>query len=206
MGNFHPYTKPEINESIILFWITAFSFVLSALIGWGIKHINIQSFPSLIKLLFAGYPIAIFEFTYWLFNKCLWKLFYKELSIEGTYEGFFQSSYDNFKKKYPVKIEIFQKFNGISISWEVPGSSKSWSINASLEKSSPKSVRLIYTYRNEPTEGTVNSPTQNIHYGTAILYFKNRKINGKYFTSERPILNSTIQRSNWGTIQAEKIS
>ena len=64
-----------------------------------------------------------------------------------------------------------------------------------LKKSFPKLNRI-----------SLYASTQNIHYGTAILYFKSGKINGKYFTSERPILNSTIQRSNWGTIQAEKIS
>jgi len=210
MREFHPYTKPSVNERIVFFWITAVSFVISVLIGLGVKHIitpeilNSLTAIKVVELLFAGYPILIFEALYWLFNRCLWRFFYRSLIIEGNYEGTFKSSYDNFRKEREVRIKVRQKFNEISITWEVPGSSKSWSINASLEKISPNSVRLIYNYRNEPTGGTVESPTQNIHYGTAILYFENDKLEGKYFTSERPN-DSGNQVSNWGIVQAEKL-
>ena len=139
-------------------------------------------------------------------NKYFWKLFFGDISISGDYKGYFRSSYDKFEKEYPVRIRIFQEFYKISICWETPNSSLSWSINASLEKLSQGNVRLIYTYRNEPTIGTINSSTQNIHYGTAILNIKNGKIDGKYFTSERPVSDSNIQRSNWGIVQAKKIN
>ena len=192
----HPYTKQNLPISEIKIYgiLGILSLGISILCG---------SFFKKQFLINSVSPLLVFSILKYIADRILHKYF--GIDISGDYDVVFGSSYTKFQEKKSAKVQIKQNFSKMIITWQVPDSSESYSINASLEKLPDGRVKLIYTYYNEPTIGSTKCQTQNIHYGTTFLEVKDNKLKGKYFTSERPDLNSDIQQTNWGIIEGNKI-
>jgi len=168
-----------------------------------INHFSLSfNFDNLIRSAFIGVILElIWNYT---FEKVLWRnsiirLIFniKTPVIHGRWEGYVESSFDNFKKKFPVVLEIFQTYSTLKITY-YDKRAVSHTIASRLIIEEGKPSQLLCIYRNEPYEvrGERDS-TLRTHYGVMILtLLGNRKLMGIYF-------NKPVERSTYGKIYLE---
>ncbi|MEO8666170.1 MAG: hypothetical protein ABI462_11815 [Ignavibacteria bacterium] len=175
----HNYSIDSNERVSILFFIALASIGIMYLI-----QLLIQEFPWYLE---APSPFLIFTFLFWIFNNYLWKVFIKiniikTPNLNGNYEGFLKSSYDEFNAKLSVKLTVKQSWTQILIT-QVTETSKSCSIIASVLMHKKCDPVLIYSYQNDPGI-TTSTPTMHMHYGTCEHTFDKAKetFNATYYS------------------------
>ena len=142
-------------------------------------------FPFLESVGFVGAYTLLFG----LFNKYLWKWpIFRLLRIvdypdlNGRWQGFLISSFDNKKRK--VFLEIRQTFLEINVDM-YSSQSQSTSLIADFIQGKNDQIELHYEYQNEPHVRT--SKTMNIHNGTVklIFYSDTNTLKGSYYNANR---------------------
>lgn len=103
--------------------------------------------------------------------------------IDGVYEGFLISSYQ--QKKVSVRLRVDQTWSRISVRLEVLGpaqTSTSYSVTAGLGRDGHNDARLTYTYRNQTRPGVAEADMSD-HDGTAEISFSGRggDVSGRYY-------------------------
>lgn len=105
--------------------------------------------------------------------------------IDGTYEGYLESSYDK-SKQIPIRLKISQRWTRIFIEMEVTGrtTSRSKSVAASLDPQGHTGAHLTYTYKNAVQPAAAEADMRD-HDGTADLDFDvpAGTTTGRYFNS-----------------------
>ena len=160
-------------------------------------EINID---NVIKSAFIS--IIITEISKSVFNRWLWRtgavrsiLSIKKPYVQGRWNGYIRSSYDNFHTKFPIIIEIHQTYISTHLTYYDERAISRGVVTAFIveEGASPK---LYCIYRNEPIVATKKG--LQMHYGTMILTVTNggAKIKGVYF-------NYYLQRSTYGELFIE---
>lgn len=131
--------------------------------------------------------LGVYQWIYIKFYSELWKTkwvnkWLKIPNLEGRWEGYLQSSYDNYQTKFDVTVTIKQSLSLISIIYEMEKST-SYSISAEIGLESTKGICLKYDYINIPK--IENNKELNIHLGKTELYLKDGELNGEYFNKQR---------------------
>lgn len=163
---------------------------------------NFQFLKELEPWVSAGVSFgAIYGLAYAAFNSFIWRLKMLKMlhaptvpDLRGTYKGKLISSYK--QTEVELQIEIEQTWTKILVYLQTgTDSSESYSYMASMFELDGKSVRLSYTYTNEPFSA-IADPDMQPHDGTASLVFrKDGSVKGKYFNA----------RQRTGTIVLKKI-
>lgn len=157
------------------------------------------SFDNLVRSAFIGVVIE----TIWSYvlEKFLWKCsiirsIFNIITpiIYGRWEGYVKSSFDNFKKQFPVALEIFQTYSTLKITY-YDERAVSHTIASRMIIEEGKPPQLLCIYRNEPYEikGERDSALRT-HYGAMILtLLGNDRLKGIYF-------NNPVERNTYGKI------
>ncbi len=165
-----------------------------------INHFSLSfSFDNLIRSAFIGVILeSIWNYT---LEKVLWKnsiirlIFNIKMPIiHGRWEGYVKSSFDDFKKEFPVVLEIFQTYSTLKITY-YDERAVSHTIASRLIIEEGKPSQLFCIYRNEPYEvrGELDSKL-GTHYGAMILtLLGNKELKGVYF-------NNPVERGTYGKI------
>lgn len=186
----HPYSINLRERQVVYFVLAFFSFGLSLLVGLGFAALR-WSPPTWLDVPGA---FTIFGFLSWWFDHQVWrwplirKLGVKTPILEGSWSGATRSSFDDFDRRYPVRMIIQQTWTEISISVETDRS-RSYSMTASIEVG-PESI-LVYSFTNLPQVGATG--TMHSHVGTAILRILPDEMVGEYYSGR--------DRQNIGTIE-----
>lgn len=175
--------------------------VLSILSAYGLGKIL---FLLNINLWWIDYPsvAGFYGIYFYLFDHHLWNKsiltkikLVKTPNLNGQWEGFIESSYDDFKSKKDVIVNIIQTWTKICIKLQSEQSrSKSEVCGIVIEENGE--ATLVYSYISEPISKAPQ--TMNIHEGT-ISFFLNKDQNelaGDYYTGR--------DRKNYGTISLKR--
>lgn len=144
---------------------------------------------NVIKCVFAVSPVLFV----WIFKKIFYKWIFKAINIKnltGTYKVSIHSNYKRVENS-TATIEIKQDFDKINIYFKAKNSS-SVAINAKIDNSNIPTI-LYYSYKNE---GSLDDSKNKMHIGTAVLTFKDNKIEGFYYNNGR-------ERQTYGSIVSE---
>lgn len=189
----HNYSIDSGERISVLFFITLVSIGIMYLI-----RLWVNDFPWYLE---TPSPFLIFTFLFWLFNNYLWIFFskikmIKTPNLNGTYDGFLKSSFDNFESKVNVKLTVKQNWTQILVT-QLTDSSKSCSVIASVLIHKKCDPVLIYSYQNDPNISSATS-TMHMHYGTCEHTWKkeNNTFNAMYYSGR--------DRNNTGEIFLEK--
>ena len=132
--------------------------------------------------------IGFYGLFYVIFNKYIWRWrilrtigVVKIPDLNGTWNGYVTSSFDEHTKKYDATLRISQNWTQISIILET-NYSKSRSIIAAIITEDPNSTVLNYEYLNEPKLDAKD--TMHTHRGTArfTIQSNGKALEGEYYT------------------------
>jgi hypothetical protein len=147
---------------------------------------------------------AIYALLFYIFNRFLWKRnLFRKLDIvvaddlNGKWNGFVKSSYDNFQKEIPIELQIEQSATRVKIYGKF-GKSKSVSVHENFSRSEiDNKVALFYFFRNEPNYDAAE--TMATHEGAVKLTYskEENKMTGYYYSGR--------DRNNHGTIEVKKV-
>ena len=122
----------------------------------------------------------------WLFERYAWKWnilrtlsIVKIVNLNGEWEGFVKSSYDEYASEIPISMTIYQRWSKISIRMNA-SQSRSSSTLAVLKTRDVIRPELVYVYENEPHPDAAK--TMHAHKGTVALEFHKRTLIGNYYT------------------------
>lgn len=178
----HPYATDSPERRTV----TLILSVLSILAAW--------CFASTLEALHLGVPwwldapsvVGFYGAFYAGFDRYLWRIpIFRTIRLvriprlDGTWQGYAASSFDNHADHHPVSVHIAQTWTHIRIGLAAD-KSQSHSLVASLlvEGISPT---LTYLYLNEPKADAVN--TMHTHRGTVQLTLQaDRSLDGEYYT------------------------
>ena len=191
----HPYSTDSAERTRLVFYMAIFSMAIFWLLSWLLAMIK-----GLTSWGIAAPSIAIiFGGTYFLFNKYSWKwsLLHKvglvnTPDLSGIWTGTLNSSNDNYKKDYQIKIIINQNWTKISVRL-VAEKSTSHSIAASIVTyhDGPYGVSLTYLYQNDPR--STAEPSMQIHRGAVIFHLSSdNTLEGDYFSDKGRRTNGSI--------------
>ncbi|WP_048178422.1 hypothetical protein [Methanosarcina sp. MTP4] len=176
--------------SILL--INFFDTIIQKIIMW-IPYLD--KTPYISSLAIFG---CIFALFYFLFDKVLWNVTVKGISVSktpdltGEWKGYVVSKCEGKTTKTDVTVEIEQTWTSISITLKTTAS-RSRSAAASIFTSESQ---LVYYYFNVPRSTTVES--MHKHYGvTTLNIIGNSKLEGEYFNCP--------DRGTYGDIFIEKV-
>lgn len=181
---------------------------ISAFIGYlllfflGEKMVQLPVYAQL----FLSIPTvpAIYSGLFSLFDKYFWKWkIFRYLQIivvddlNGRWEGFIKSSWNNFGTEIPTELTIKQTSTTIKIHGKF-NESRSVSIHEEFGKSDiHDKTTLYYFYKNDPH---YDAPvTMATHEGSGVLVFNQEDgtLSGYYYSGR--------DRSNYGTIEVHKV-
>lgn len=175
----HNYSIDSNERVSVLFFIALASIGIMYLIQLWIKE-----FPWYLE---TPSPFLIFTFLFWIFNNYFWKVLVrinmiKTPNLNGSYEGFLKSSYDEYKTKLNVTLSVKQSWTHILIT-QTTETSKSCSIIGSVLIHKKCDPVLIYSYQNDPNI-TTSTSTMHMHYGTCEHTFDKAKgtFNATYYS------------------------
>lgn len=180
----HAYST-DSNERITIPLYLAVASILSA---WLLPKVLEQMGLSVAWWFDAPAVMGFYGLYYRLFDNILWKCKWlikigiiKTPNLNGTWDGFFLSSYDDHNTQNPAQIEIKQTWTKMCVVFK-NGTSRSSSITSSLTTSQAEGVVLSYEYQNAPNYDTVS--TMQIHRGFTRLILSNDKkqLEGDYYT------------------------
>lgn len=182
MGTMHEYSiegKNLKNKRIIMIII---SLVIAYLISLVVSTIS-DKFSINLWWLEIPSVIGVYEGIEYLIDKFCWSKFYGIDSFEGTWDGYLESSYDNYNQKIPIiNCIIKQNSKNICIIYEMEKST-SYSTSARLNLATINGVTLDYDYINIPK--IEENGMLNIHIGTNTLKLKGNELEGEYFNKQR---------------------
>jgi len=145
---------------------------------------------------------AFYGFLYAWFDRRLWRAKWLQKiglvrvpDLNGEWHGIILSSHDENGRDHDVAVEIKQTWTRLCVLLRAERS-RSRSLIAAVHMDEPEGPALVYEYRNEPTNGAVNS--MHIHYGTARLTFDGAddSLSGDYYTGR--------DRETHGMIRVER--
>lgn len=143
---------------------------------------------------FLGDPTsaaACFGVLYWVFERWGWRWrplhqlgLVEVRDLRGTYDGYLESSFTDYKQPYDATLNIRQSWTRISVRL-VRSQSRSRSEGATILVNANEGVRLSYEYRNDPEMKQPDALAT--HRGTAVLVLgcdqERRILEGSYYTS-----------------------
>jgi len=194
----HPYTTDSNERKVIPLYIA----VLSILAALGLNRALVATQLSLPWWIDAPSILGFYGLFYATFDKYLWRWrllrtvrIVKVPDLNGTWKGYYVSSFDSPAKQDTTTLRISQKWTQISITLETRYS-KSHSLIAGIITESPEGFVLSYEYMNEPTPDAKN--TMHIHRGTARLAIQagGKALEGEYYSGR--------DRQNIGTLRLER--
>jgi len=174
----------------------------SVLVAWALNRVLGAIQFALPWWIDAPSVIGFYGLVYAIFNKYLWRWrilrtigVVKIPDLNGTWEGYVASSFDQHATKYDATITIFQNWTQISIILET-SNSKSSSLIAAIVTEDPNSMVLSYEYLNEPKPNSKH--TMHIHRGTARLTLQSdgKMLEGEYYTGR--------DRQNFGILRFKR--
>ena len=195
----HPYAT-DSNERKLVPGLIALLGVIAALMLGKLLEYTEFSIPWWFD---SPAVVGFYTIFHYFFNKSLWKFkifqkigLVKVPNLNGTWDGYARSSFDNYTKKYDATFTIQQDWNKISILGEFE-MSKSCSLTASIFVDDQDGITLSYEYINQPSSPATN--TMEIHRGFTRLSLKAKgeKMFGQYYTGRG--------RQNIGELKLEKV-
>ncbi|HIE35961.1 MAG TPA: hypothetical protein EYP89_01845 [Candidatus Omnitrophica bacterium] len=188
----HPYSiNTEERKNILL--VLA---VLSIALSWGFYKILDYLQTSLPWWIENPSVLFFYGIIFVIFDKWLWRYFtfiglIKTPNLNGEWNGYIKSSFDDHASEIKATLKIFQDWTRIKVLL-VTEQSSSRSETASIIISTPEGEYLSYQYINEPKPGAVE--TMSIHRGTARLLFNKEKnsLEGEYYSGR--------DRQNFGSL------
>ena len=184
--------------SVLLVWaLTAWLGDVSGALSMGVDGDSSLSWwlgpPSLL----GGYAMLS-----WLFERYAWKWnilrtlgIVKIVNLNGEWEGFVKSSYDEYASEIRISVAIAQRWSKISIRMNA-SQSRSSSTLAVLKTRDVIRPELVYVYENEPQPDAAK--TMHAHKGTVTLEFHNGTLSGNYYTGR--------DRSTVGKIELRRVA
>lgn len=135
--------------------------------------------------------MGFYGLFYALFDRRLWRItllhrigLVQLPDLNGTWEGFVKSSFDEYATQHYARVKISQRWTQISIRLDTDGS-KSHSLSAALLTTNPNEIMLSYEYLNEP-KASNSAATMHTHRGTARLTIDSVNapgtLEGEYYT------------------------
>lgn len=193
----NPYTTNSDEYKKIHLLLAVLSILSAYLLGKGLAWQNINywwiDYPSV-----AGF----YGFYFYLFNHHLWNTsvltiikLIKTPDLNGRWQGFIESSFDEFTSKKDVQVTISQTWTKICIKLQSEQSrSRSEVCGMVLEENNEATI--VYSYISEPISKAPQ--TMKIHKGTiSFCLNKNQnELTGDYYTGR--------DRSNYGTISIKR--
>ncbi|PAD72829.1 hypothetical protein [Paenibacillus campinasensis] len=180
----HTYSTDSDERSKIPLYLAILS-ILSAL---GLpKAMNLLGFTT-PWWLDAPAVAGFYTIYYRLFDTLLWKCTWfgkmgiiKTPDLNGTWSGYFLTSYDEHSTQKEAEIEIKQTWTRMLVVFK-NGTSSSKSMTSSIITTDADGLVLSYQYQNEPKYTAAS--TMNIHHGfTRLVLSKDRRqLDGEYFT------------------------
>ena len=195
----HPYATDSSERKSIPKLIT----VLSIIVALGFDRLQTHTAFNVPWWLDSPAVLGFYGMFYCIFNKWLWKysIFHKiglvKLpNLNGSWEGYGISSFDEHSEKYDATFTIKQNWNRISIIGKFE-KSKSYSLTASIIVDDQPETTLSYEYRNEPFSSAAE--TMEIHRGfnSLTLNPNGQEMSGTYYSGRG--------RQNFGEIKLKKV-
>ncbi|MHB8276683.1 MAG: Cap15 family cyclic dinucleotide receptor domain-containing protein [Candidatus Humimicrobiaceae bacterium] len=178
----HPYSVDGEERKYIFVFLVVISIILS----WSFYKSLIYYKITLPWWVESPSVLFFYGLLYWVFDRWIWKLFVKIRflkipNLNGKWDGYLKSSFDNHSAEIKTTLQIFQTWTRIKIILSTE-QSKSHSESASIMVSDPEGCCLSYQYINEPI--STSKKTMSIHRGTArqMFDYKNNTLNGEYYS------------------------
>jgi hypothetical protein len=194
----HSYTTDSSGKKFVPLYIAA----LSVLAAWILNRVlgTMQfTFPWWIG---APSVIGFYGVLYAIFDKRLWRWrilrtigVVKVPDLNGIWNGYVVSSFDEHATKYDATLKISQNWTQISVILKT-NYSKSSSLIAAIVTEDPCGTVLSYEYLNEPMPNAKD--TMHTHRGTARLTMQSngKALEGEYYTGR--------DRQNFGILRFER--
>lgn len=188
----HPYATDSGERKCIPPILMGVSVLLAYLLHW----VLIWSRVAIPWWLDAPSALGFYSLVHSGFDKWGWRdqrirrlLGIKLPILDGDWQGYCTSSFDDHRTQYNISVSIRQNWRSLSIVLHTP-TSTSFSQTAGIHVDDPRGVALTYCYLNEPKPGA--SAAMNTHRGTARLVLGNDAMEGEYYSGRG--------RQNFGSI------
>ncbi|MCO6002706.1 hypothetical protein NML04_12070 [Clostridium perfringens] len=203
MGETHEYTVKNHPIEKIIFWIAAFSIIISPYVAKFLNYILNYELNFTFTVTISS--SATFALLYWGFKTYLWKFklfekIFKFPNLNGQYlvEGTSIKNPTGKKIKWTGNIIIEQSWDRIIITLET-NNSKSCSksvVGAIRYISGSQKYELYYYYENEP-----NMAQEDLkkHEGLAHISFCKNLLNGEGY-----YFNNIKERESYGTMNLKR--
>lgn len=194
----HLYTTDSGERKFVPLYIAG----VSVFAAWGLNRILGAMQFTLPWWIDAPSVIGFYGLLYAIFNKYLWRWrilrtmgVVRIPDLNGTWNGYVASSFDEHATKHDATFKIFQNWTRISIILET-NYSKSSSLIAAIITEDPNGTVLSYEYLNEPMPNAKH--TMHTHRGTARLTMQpnGKVLEGEYYTGR--------DRQNFGVLGFER--
>lgn len=193
----HAYVTDSSERKFIPLYIACVSVLLTL----GLNRVfNLAQF-TMPWWVDAPSVMGFYGLLYTLFDKYLWKMqilrtigFIRVPNLNGTWNGYITSSFDEHIVEHDATIRIFQDWTQIAVVLKTKYS-ESTSLTATIVTEDPNII-LSYEYLNEPKPDA--ECTMHAHRGTARLSLKSggKVLEGEYYTGR--------DRRNFGILRFEK--
>lgn len=194
--NMHAYTTDSSERKFVPLYIAG----ASVLLAWTLNRVLGSTQFTIPWWIDAPSVIGFYSLLYTVFNKYLWKLrilrtigVVKVPDLNGTWNAYVASSFDEHATKYKATVRILQNWTRISIILETDYS-KSTSLIAAIV--TENGTVLSHEYLNEPRPNATF--TMHAHRGTARLTMQSngKALEGEYYTGR--------DRQNFGILRFER--
>lgn len=183
--------------------------VLASCIPASILYFYHHSILKAIQTVFVVSPVFYYFFNEWCW-RWRWLTKYKIIKvcdIRGEWKGYLRTSYDNFSKKYPIKVTINQSWKKINLQLD-DGKLTSNLLFAKMEIKHPEKLKFRWVYHCEVKPEFIGQYKE--HDGTGYLNMKQNpktglvdSMEGGYYTDEFDSLNPSNSH-RFGTLKLIK--
>lgn len=196
VNKMHSYSTDSNERMSFTFYIA----IISILSAWFLPKLIVKTGLSIPWWFDAPAVMGFYGIYYKLFDNYLWKLLariglIRTPNFNGTWNGYFLSSYDGHTVQKSAIIEVKQSWTKICVVFK-NGTSRSKSISTSVITDNAEGHVLNYEYQNEPNYNA--ETTMQIHRGfTRLILSRDAKeLEGEYYTGRG--------RLNYGTMKFQK--
>ncbi len=187
----HPYGTDSNERFWVFLSLIPLSFFLASRLQWLLDRFDVAWSQEWEFLADPTSAMFCFGVLYYIFNRWLWRLpilrwldLVKIPDLNGTWDGYLKSSWNNHQTPFDATLTIEQTWTSVRVRQRRQGSSSSYSEAGTFLVNAGEGKRLSYEYRNDPVPGQVD--TMASHRGTAVLVLEEttpRKLEGTYYTS-----------------------
>jgi len=181
----HPYTTDSHERTVVPLLLAGASMGSA----YFLTHVVLAALPFAPPW-WIDIPsvVGLYHGFHALFDKYLWRVpvlrrigLVKVPDLDGTWKGHIASSFDAYKTKRDVTIEIRQSWKQISINLATQNS-KSHSLTAAILTENPNAILISYEYLSEPRPDVAS--TMHAHRGTTRLTLAPDKkaLDGEYYS------------------------